>query len=297
MDTGKAVSTAPGSSVVIESPTEGEISMDELRTPVADGAEQTVESPTTEQPRDDKGQFAPAEEKPKGVQGRIDELTREKHDARRERDIERTENATLRMENERLRLESAGGAGVEQPATDEQPNAETFEGTHEEFVLALSQWGARQEFVKLQSAQSEVNAESQLGQQKESFIERGEVWAKEHGVDDFRGKTVDNRGIRITETMRDILWNSDDGPAVTVYLANNPTVAESISKLSPSQQAYELGRINATPASPKTITDAPPVVEIPKGGGGEGADKDWLRDPAKDPAGWAARRNKELAGR
>ena len=293
MTDGVAKSTVPGSGIVIE-PAERVIEMDELQKPVAEGAEEPVETPATEPTRDDKGKFVSSK-----VQGRINELTRDKHDAVRESDITKAENAALRAENAELRIK--GSAAPEEvpaaPVEDAKPDINAYEGTHEEFVEELGRWAARDENKKLEGQRSDDNAVTELGRQRETFVSKGEAWAKEHGVEDFRGKTVDNREIIITETMRDVLWNSDDGPAVTVFLANNPAVAQAISELPPSQQAYELGKINATPGGPKTITDAPPPVIVPKGAGGEGAEKDWLRNPAADPEGWAAKRNKELYGR
>ena len=300
MADGVAKSTAPGNALIIE-PAERVIEMSEIREPVADegAVEETVETPTTDdQPRDKEGKFA----SPK-VQGRIDELTREKHDARRERDIERMEKETLRLENERLRLEKAGGAAPQEtPApvadpADPKPDINVFEGTHEEYVEELSRWSVRDESRRLDADKSEVQAITSLGNQRDGFIERGEAYAKEHGINDFREMTVENSDLRITETMRDVLWTSEDGPAVTMYLANNPSVAESISKLPASQQAFELGRIKVEGGGPKKITDAPPPVEVPTGSGGEGSQESWERKPADDPKEWQRKRNEQLYGK
>jgi hypothetical protein len=87
---------------------------------------------------------------------------------------------------------------------------------------------------------------------------------------DFMAKTPDYRekvysqATPISQATAELLADSDDGPAVAYYLANNLELAHQIYDLPPIQAAREIGRIEAglTQPTPKPtlrpITQAPP---------------------------------------
>jgi len=84
---------------------------------------------------------------------------------------------------------------------------------------------------------------------------------------DFMAKTPDYRekvysqATPISQATAELLADSDDGPAVAYYLANNLEVAHQIYDLPPVQAAREIGRIEARLAQPTpkpNLTKAPP---------------------------------------
>jgi len=70
--------------------------------------------------------------------------------------------------------------------------------------------------------------------------------------DDFE-QVAYNPKLPITNEMAQTIQSSDVGPDMAYYLGSNPKEAERISRLSPLQQAKELGKIEAK------LSDNPPV--------------------------------------
>ena len=76
---------------------------------------------------------------------------------------------------------------------------------------------------------------------------------------------VYNNAVPISEAMVELIAESEDGPAVAMYLADNIELASQIYGLSPVQTAREMGRIEARLAQAKVapvpkpvLTNAPP---------------------------------------
>ena len=84
----------------------------------------------------------------------------------------------------------------------------------------------------------------------ESFHEREEEARSKY--DDFE-QVAYNPKLPITDAMAQTIQASEVGPDMAYYLGSNPKEADRISRLSPLQQAKELGKIEAK------LSDNPPV--------------------------------------
>ena len=84
----------------------------------------------------------------------------------------------------------------------------------------------------------------------ESFHEREEEARAKY--DDFE-QVAYNPKLPITDAMAQTIQASEVGPDMAYYLGSNPKEADRISRLSPLQQAKELGKIEAK------LSDNPPV--------------------------------------
>tara|TARA_R110000868_G_C10515386_1_gene732551 strand:- start:53 stop:577 length:525 start_codon:yes stop_codon:yes gene_type:complete len=75
-----------------------------------------------------------------------------------------------------------------------------------------------------------------------------------------------NPVLRITTEMAEVIKESDVGPEIAYHLGSNPKEAERISKLSPYQQAKEIGRIEAKlesdPPVKKTSSAPAPIRPV-----------------------------------
>jgi hypothetical protein len=204
---------------------------------------------------------APAPSKRDAVQERIDKLTREKYDALRERD----RNA---YELERLREQAQKQAPTDQVAPDEFPTLEQFGYDEGKFNAAVAA-----HFSKLATEQARVAAQEQLKAERENQQreQAQKTWTQKEA--DFRKLKPDyaekvfkeprDGGPAITESMYNIIQDSDQGPAVAYYLAENVEKSAAIAALSPLAQAREIGRIEAkleaAKAPPKPlVSQAPP---------------------------------------
>lgn len=120
---------------------------------------------------------------------------------------------------------------------------------------------------------------------------------------DYRSKTR-SPSFPVSDAMAEVFAESEEGPAVAFYLANNAGLAEQISKLPPLAAARELGRIEAKliaarEKAAKTVSDAPPPppkVESVDPGNVSAKPDDPDSDKLSDSE-WLRRRNKQVERR
>jgi hypothetical protein len=212
-------------------------------------AEQKQEQEQPELARDERGRF-------KGVQARIDELTRARHQSDRE--------AVYWREMAQQQQQREQQAQAEPVA---KPQAGQF-ASYDEFTEALADWKAEAKIRSVLSerdAQAAQRAEGAARQaQQATFAER--VSIAQQSIADF-DQVVGNAEVEISPHVREVLLDSDAGPVLAYVLAKNPDEARRISKMSPLMAARELGRIEAAiaqngvpPASPaagRPVSNAP----------------------------------------
>lgn len=172
----------------------------------------------------------------KGVQKRLDELTRRIHEERREK--------------ERLYalLERQPQQGQPAPVaqTDNQPREEDFPD-YDAYMRALGRYEARQEI-------QQERQQEQREQSGRAFQER---------IDKVRDKLPDydlyvgDPTLPITPLMAEVIRESDVGPEVAYHLGKNRSEAERIARLPPHRQAAELGRLEARLSAPQAQSHKP----------------------------------------
>lgn len=230
------------------------------------------------------------------VQERFDKLTREKYEALRAADTERYERERLQ---ERLReLETKPDPVV----PDDLPTLEAHGYDESKYRAAMAVWSR---------AQARKEAQDVLKQEREEAkrAERTTTWQKKQAdfiksKPDYVEKVQRNIHLPITNDMREAIVDSDMGPEVAYYLADNPDRAIAISQMSGFAAAREIGRIEArleadkakpapavskAPAPVPTIEASEPSIAV-KPDSPE-SDEKWNADE------WAKRRNKQLSNR
>ena len=187
---------------------------------------------------------------PKGVQKRIDRLTREKY--------------RLQAENEVLRnqRQPAAPAPVEQPVA-KAPKMEDF-ATVEEYIEAVTDFKATALINKKETerAQSFQQREAQNAQAKLADGYSKQVNEARQVYDDFDDVT-DNPDIAISGAMAQAIMRSNNGADIAYYLGKNPAEAERLLELDPYSVAIEIGKISAkiVRPTPKTTSSAPAPIE------------------------------------
>lgn len=187
---------------------------------------------------------------PKGVQKRIDELTREKREAERKASEEAQKRADLeRQIAERQRAE------LQSVQTDDRPERSDYEDP-DAYTVALSEWTARKAVQedRIQRAQAEQQARVQQGYR--SVIDR---W--QSGIEkalekhpDFR-EVTEAENLPIAEHLKFALLSHDNGHEIAYYLGTHPDEAARLSSLSPLQSALAVGALGA-----KLADEAKPQV-------------------------------------
>ena len=189
--------------------------------------------------RDTKGRF-------NGVQPRIDELTRKRHEAEREAAY--------------WRGIAEGRTPVQQqpttPAVAPKPVKTDFQD-YDLYVDALTDWKSAKvrDEVKREMAQ-----ESQSQRQTDTRRQTWETRAAEYATKtpDFFD-VVNNSEVPISPAVGTELSESDQGPAIAYYLTKNPDVAEKLNKMTPRQVIREIARIEGIVSS-----SAPPPAPAPE---------------------------------
>jgi hypothetical protein len=227
----------------------------------------------------------------KGVGKRIDELTRLRRDAERERDHWRD-----------LHLRSQPQPP---PKAESQPDkAKTLadfdydEGRFQSYIFEQA------EKRSVEAARRELRAEKESEareRRKTTFASKASDFAKT--VSDY-DSVVRNPDLPITAEMAEAIQDSEDGPALAYHLGKNPKIAESIAQLPPYAAAREIGKIEARlafereKAKEKSVSKAPPPPPKVEGNDSpvsikvDTADSDTLSDDE-----WTRRRNKQLERR
>lgn len=221
----------------------------------AEVAEEETESTPVEEPKEEEKKVeakeAPEEheeEKPKpkgGFQRRIDELTRNWREA--ERRNEELMSLLKQQVAPQKEVKPPEPPTLEQHGYDESK----YQAALTEYVRGLTRDEARAVFEQTQQ-------ESQKRTRQEAFRQREAEFAAT--VEDYADKVYDP-SLPLSETMVGLIADSDIGPKVAYYLAENPDIARSMYELSPTSAAREFGKLEARlsiSAAQKPVSKAPP---------------------------------------
>ena len=144
---------------------------------------------------------------------------------------------------------------------------------YQSYVLEQAEKRAVAAAEKRLKDQGETDARER---RKATFVQRETEFAKTAA--DYREKTR-SASFPVSDAMAEVFAESEEGPAVAYYLANNLNLADSIARMQPLAAARELGRIEAKLISErekaaKTVSNAPPPPPKIDGAGDPKVDKD-----------------------
>lgn len=150
---------------------------------------------------------------------------------------------------ERQQHQKAPAVPADIPPADEFPSVEAY-------AEALAAKKA-QELLQQQELQR------QQAELLDAYHEREEEARTKY--EDFE-QVAYNPRLPITTAMAEAIQASDIGPDVAYFLGSNPKEADRISKLTPIQQAREIGKIEAKiasdPPTRKTTAAPPPIAPV-----------------------------------
>lgn len=220
---------------------EGEEEEEESSEEEEEEKEETSEEEESEEQEEEK-EAKPAEKKKPvdPVQKRINKITREKYDAKREAEKLARELADLKRQMRELEYDKKKSS-----IAMEKPKEEDFD-TDAEYYEALGRWGAR---VELHEAQHIPPAEEEAGSKDtpETLEEaRNRIIAEgKETYPDFEELVLDDN-LPISPIMVEAAFDSKYAPDIFYLLAQSPDRAAEIAKMrSPAQVAREIGRIES----------------------------------------------------
>ena len=210
-----------------------------------------------EQPKPEEKKEDPI---PKGVQKRIDRAVREKYEAQ----------AEAKMLKERLdRIEQNIQERVAKPIDNSEPRIDNFDD-FDQYVAAKAEWIASKKINETLNERERRSAEERAAaahyQAVDGWNQRLEKATAE--LPDFK-EVIESSDVPMSDFMRDAIVESDLGPKVAYWLANNPDEAKKIASMSPLATVKAIGRIEerleSQAKAPKKPTAAPAPLK-PVGG-------------------------------
>lgn len=203
---------------------------------------------TVEPPRDEKGRFSKRTEQ---IQAQIGQLTAEKHSIRRE--IE-----TMTRQREALAKQLAT-----QPQID--PNDFAAQENHR----------VRSAFKQERLDETAQNVAHLEGRERELIVNTFDtkMRAAAETVPDMDKAVQTFLTLPVSKVAAELIIDSDQSAALVHHMANNPSEAYRINKLSPTQQAYEIAKLEARLTAPpvRRVSQAPAPVQTVSGGAGSNA--------------------------
>ena len=190
---------------------------------------------------------------------------RERQKAAMRRAHERAEEAEAKLAETQDRLAKA----KELAQTHTPPKADDFDD-HDAYLVALGTYHAAQQMGARETSQYETEA-----QEREAAAKEAREAAKQEAAQNWAAQVADASSryadfaevaqapdLPITQTMADVIANSDLGADVAYHLGKHRDTADAIARMSPIEQAVQIGRIEATLSLPKpnVQTQAPDPV-------------------------------------
>ena len=248
---------------------------DESDLAVSAGPEPVSQPEVTAAPQGTEGQTEgqTAAETPEGEEAEKSEAAkrreREKaHKANLRKEAEEAKAAAERAEQRRLKIMEAGKS--------EKPPVESEFSDYAEYVVAKTLWAAEQRSTERQA--QELETEAQQARQQAEIIEAAErqlvnqSWSEK--VKEAATRYADFEQVAlapdvpITPQIAEMLKHSDKGPDLAYWLGMNKAAAAelaALSKTSPMQVAWHLGRLEAslTAPAPRMSSQTPePIAPV-----------------------------------
>lgn len=211
--------------------------------PVVEGQE-TPEAVAARE-RDDKGRFR------NPLQPRIDELTRDKHNAARERDYWRQRAEQLEKPPE---------------PKPEKPTPDKFDD-YGAYVEALTDWKADEKINTKLAERDTKQAETETAKTRTTNWAQREVKAREELTD--YDDVMKASTVLVAPHVTAELLDSELGPRIAYHLDRNPDLAHKLNAMTDKQVAKEIGRLET-----QLAVSAPSPQSDDAAAGGESTTKE-----------------------
>jgi hypothetical protein len=202
---------------------------------------------------------------------RFSDITKQRDQLRKEAEEERGKREQLET---RLKALESQAAPKEQ-SRDEKPRPDQFVDAFE-YAEALADWSAENAVMRARQEDVERKMQEERNKVIESWNTRVETTKSE--LPDF-DDMVSSSDVVVSDQVRDAILESDVGPRILYHLAENPEIAQKISKASLITALREIGKLEAKfektePKEVKTVavkSKAPAPISPLKGTSSEQA--------------------------
>lgn len=264
----------------------------------AEAAPEKAETPTESATVDTEEEPGAAEGKkpPRGVQKRLDELTKQREEAnRRAEALQASLDAALALAKKPEVKEEI--PELKQPARADFEDPAEWEAAVIQYASDLATQNARQEIQKSLAERERLqNEEAQLTKQRQlQEAYKGRIETTKSKYADFE-EVAERADVSLPMPVVRAILTQEDGPDIQYYFGKNPDEAKRFLEMQISgepdvmRQLYELGKISASLKTPKpSLSNAPPPLTPHKPGATSKA-----KDPSEESMDeYVARRKKE----
>jgi hypothetical protein len=167
-------------------------------------------------------------------------------------------NQKIEAELAKIREENAYLKGQIQNREPAKPNLEDYD-TQEEYLDALTDWKLDKRIAEAESDEPtpEDTETTQLVDQEvyDDYVEKGE---SQFG-DDFKDmmEAASNGEFEASPVMAEAIFESENGPAIAMYLYDNPKESSKIARMTPARQVREILKIEGNLKPQKSVSRAP----------------------------------------
>ena len=199
---------------------------------------------------------------PKGVQKRIDRAVREKYEAQAEAKM-------LKERLDRIEQNLRQNNRQDRPIDNSEPMIDNFDD-FDKYVVAKAGWIASKKINETLQERERRSAEERVAAAHYKAVEGWQQRVEQATAElpDFE-EVLSSSDVPMSDFMRDAIIDSDLGPKVAYWLANNPDEAKKIASMSPLATVKAIGRLEerleSQAKAPKKPTSAPAPL-TPVGG-------------------------------
>ncbi len=199
---------------------------------------------------------------PKGVQKRIDRAVREKYEAQAEAKM-------LKERLDRIEQNLRQNNRQDRPIDNSEPMIDNFDD-FDKYVAAKAGWIASKKINETLQERERRSAEERVAAAHYKAVEGWQQRVEQATAElpDFE-EVLSSSDVPMSDFMRDAIIDSDLGPKVAYWLANNPDEAKKIASMSPLATVKAIGRLEerleSQAKAPKKPTSAPAPL-TPVGG-------------------------------
>jgi hypothetical protein len=192
------------------------------------------------------------------LERRFSEITKQREAAREEARLEREQRERLETRVKELEGKVTPQAQAPQDDIGEEPTPDQFSDMYE-YAKALAEYTADKKMAERD--QQDLNRKAAAEQEVKFKAWADRVNAAKSNLPDF-DDMVQSSEVRVSDPVRDAIIESEHGPQILYYLAENTEIAQKLAGMSLVSAVREIGKIEARYErdAKATVPDVKPVV-------------------------------------
>lgn len=191
------------------------------------------------------------------IERRFSEITKQREEARKEAQREREARESLEARFKELEAKVNPQQAKAADDLGPEPKPEEFNDMFE-YAKALAEFTADKKLMERDKQEADRKAAEQRVQFEKGWADR--VNAAKSQLPDF-DEMIQSSDVAVSDPVRDAIMESDTGPQILYYLAENPEFAQELGKKSVISALREIGKLEARFEKAPTKSDDEPEVK------------------------------------